>query len=232
MQGLLGEGGSECLVGVFDGHGPMGCLVSETVRDRLPERIAEAVRALRVGQQGARSMPGVCRSLSAAASADSTSTGTGTDSPPPGEGSGSGSARVQGNPRRRWREWKQALLREFQGMEGEVKSQGRGDVAYLSGTSVVLAVLEGNFLVVGHLGDSRAILCRAEETTTGAGACAGEENTTLRGLPLTAEHRCTRAGGRTCFGLQMRPRPTWTRCILSFAHLRPPWQQSLLSYYA
>lgn len=192
-QGCLGEGGSECLVGVFDGHGPMGCLVSGTARDRLPERVAGAVRALRAKQRKPRGSHGVHPSPEANAPGGRTSPGT--DCLPEGEESGSGSGRVRGSRRTRWREWKQALQQGFEGVEAEVKAQGGGDVARLSGTSALVAILEDGLLVVGHLGDSRAILCRAGEGEDGSGGSVGKDSPTLSTLPLTVEHRCTRAGG-------------------------------------
>ncbi|XP_038899305.1 probable protein phosphatase 2C 72 [Benincasa hispida] len=103
------------LVGVFDGHGQNGHIVSNIVKNRLP--------SLLLGQITAKS------SLMQSKSFD---------------------------------KWKEAFETSFKVMDKEIKLQENLDCS-CSGSTAVVLVKQGDNLVIGNLGDSRAVMGRMRD---------------------------------------------------------------------
>ncbi|RAL52046.1 hypothetical protein DM860_016544 [Cuscuta australis] len=59
--------------------------------------------------------------------------------------------------------WKSHFLKSFRDMDDELEGEGRID-SYCSGTTAVTLIKQGEHLVIGNLGDSRAVMCTRDDT--------------------------------------------------------------------
>lgn len=127
------------LCGVFDGHGPFGHLVAKRVRDHLPLKLNS-------------NMPteDICDNASGIASINiaSEETPLSTDA---------GSDKEEEKTADFYAVMKDSLLKAFKAMDKDLRLHGNID-CFFSGTTAVTVVKQGRDLVIGNLGDSRAIL--------------------------------------------------------------------------
>ncbi|XP_004492511.1 probable protein phosphatase 2C 65 [Cicer arietinum] len=122
------------LCGVFDGHGPLGHKVSQFIRDNLPLKLSAAIK---MAQQKAN------RYYEANNADLETFDGVRNDN----------------NLRNiSLASWEGCFLKSFDEMD-EYLAQEINTDSYCSGCTAVTLIKQGDQLIVGNLGDSRAILC-------------------------------------------------------------------------
>ncbi|XP_008782938.1 probable protein phosphatase 2C 66 isoform X2 [Phoenix dactylifera] len=139
--------------GVFDGHGPFGHLVARKVRDSLPLKLC----AEWIGNVSGHNSPSQNGFLPGSANfEESTSVIIDDEWAEP----------VDADENEKLPEMyltlKQSLLKASRLMDKELKVQPRID-CFCSGTTAVTIVKQGQDLVVGNVGDSRAIMGRRDE---------------------------------------------------------------------
>ncbi|CAL0328317.1 unnamed protein product [Lupinus luteus] len=123
--------------GVFDGHGPLGHKVSQYIRDKLPLKLSEAIK---MAQQNA------CRFYDANESE-----------------SGSYDDIYDGNNQcMSLAAWEGCFLKSFDEIDENLAQEINTD-SYCSGSTAVTVIKQGDQLIVGNLGDSRAVLCTSGE---------------------------------------------------------------------
>ncbi|CAH9103249.1 unnamed protein product [Cuscuta europaea] len=59
--------------------------------------------------------------------------------------------------------WKSHFQKSFRDMDNELEGEGRID-SYCSGTTAVTLIKQGEHLILGNLGDSRAVMCTRDDT--------------------------------------------------------------------
>ncbi|CAI8584962.1 unnamed protein product [Vicia faba] len=123
------------LCGVFDGHGPLGHKVSQFIRDNLPLKLAAAIK---MAQQKANRYY------------DATDADTETF-----DDVHNGSHRHNNIS---LASWEGCFLKSFDEMDEHLAQEVNTD-SYCSGCTAVTLIKQGDQLIVGNLGDSRAILC-------------------------------------------------------------------------
>jgi hypothetical protein len=135
----FGSRSDTTLCGVFDGHGPFGHLVAKRVRDHLPLKLNSHM-----------STEDICDNASRIALIDiaSEETPLSTDA---------GSDKEQEKSDDFFAVMKDSLLKAFKVMDKDLRLHGNID-CFFSGTTAVTVVKQGRDLVIGNLGDSRAIL--------------------------------------------------------------------------
>ncbi|XP_061362125.1 probable protein phosphatase 2C 65 [Gastrolobium bilobum] len=121
------------LCGVFDGHGPLGHKVSQFIRDNLPSKLSAAIK---MSQQKA------CKYYDAN-DAD-------TDD-----------AYDENYNNMSLASWEACFLKTFDEMDDHLAQEINTD-SYCSGCTAVTLIKQGDQLIVGNLGDSRAVLCTRE----------------------------------------------------------------------
>nr|CAD1824454.1 unnamed protein product [Ananas comosus var. bracteatus] len=122
--------------GVFDGHGPFGHLVAGKVRDILPLMLSANIKMERSRSASSKGTSSVCQ--------DEASTG-----------SGESEARVAGEEA--LETLAKSILTSFRIMDKEL-SLRRNINSFVSGTTAVTLIKQGEDLLIGNLGDSRAVL--------------------------------------------------------------------------
>ncbi|XP_030536603.2 probable protein phosphatase 2C 33 [Rhodamnia argentea] len=134
--------------GVFDGHGPFGHMVAKKVRDSLPLKLS-AQWELKVSSPDGRSDIS-CRAIGSMNS-EQTSIKTVEDVKtfPNHEQSESHSDTIL--------TLKESFLKAFKVMDKELKLHPQID-CYCSGTTAIALVKQGHDLLIGNVGDSRAVL--------------------------------------------------------------------------
>ncbi|OIW01338.1 hypothetical protein TanjilG_20520 [Lupinus angustifolius] len=120
--------------GVFDGHGPIGHKVSQYIRDNLPLKLSSAIR---IAQQKA------CRFYDA----NESESGSCYDDIYDDNNIGMSLA-----------SWEGCFLKSFDEMDEHLAQEINIDT-YCSGSTAVTVVKQGDQLIIGNLGDSRAVLC-------------------------------------------------------------------------
>ncbi|XP_028792217.1 LOW QUALITY PROTEIN: probable protein phosphatase 2C 33 [Neltuma alba] len=135
--------------GVFDGHGPFGHMVAKRVRDSLPLKLSSHWELNAAGGEVLKEISinttGIMNSEEAAfVSADEESR-TSIDS-----------EKWKSTPEI-FRTLKESFLRAFKVMDRELKMHPSID-CFCSGTTAVTLVKQGLDLVIGNVGDSRAVL--------------------------------------------------------------------------
>ncbi|KAK7287252.1 hypothetical protein RIF29_00425 [Crotalaria pallida] len=120
--------------GVFDGHGPLGHKVSQCVRDNLPLKLSEAIK---MAQQKA------CRFYDA----NESETGSCYDD-----------LYDENNHNMSLAAWEGCFLKSFDEMDEHLAREVNTD-SYCSGSTAVTIIKQGDQLIIGNLGDSRAVLC-------------------------------------------------------------------------
>lgn len=119
--------------GVFDGHGPQGHKVSQFIRDNLPSKLSSAIE---ISQQKAIKFYD-------ANDADTTSYDDLYD---------------ENNPNMPLASWEGCFMKSFVEMDDYLAQEINTD-SYCSGCTAVTLIKQGDQLIVGNLGDSRAVLC-------------------------------------------------------------------------
>uniref|UniRef100_A0ACD5UYX1 Uncharacterized protein n=1 Tax=Avena sativa TaxID=4498 RepID=A0ACD5UYX1_AVESA len=135
--------------GVFDGHGPQGHLVSKRVRDILPMKLSA-----NIGRDEYKEM-----------SNSSVTNGTteGGTAKPVVEDTGASLETVEnGGYPEIFTSLRTSFLRAFYVMDRDLKSHKDIDCLF-SGTTAVTVIKQGHDLIIGNLGDSRAILATRNE---------------------------------------------------------------------
>ncbi|XP_020219261.1 probable protein phosphatase 2C 65 [Cajanus cajan] len=120
--------------GVFDGHGPLGHKVSQFIRDNLPSKLSAAIE---ISQQKAIKYYD-------ANDAETASFDDVYDD--------------YSSPNMSLAAWEGCFLKSFDEMD-EYLAQEINTDSYCSGCTAVTLIKQGDQLIVGNLGDSRAILC-------------------------------------------------------------------------
>ncbi|CAL1404327.1 unnamed protein product [Linum trigynum] len=135
--------------GVFDGHGPSGHLVAKKVRDSLPLKLrAQWELDCTSGELGLMSGNTVGRNALAECSLIS------FQSESPTENLDNGKKDVQTDI---FLTFKDSFLKAFKAMDKELQVHPYID-CYCSGTTAVTVIKQGRDLVIGNVGDSRAVL--------------------------------------------------------------------------
>ncbi|KAJ0986982.1 hypothetical protein J5N97_005338 [Dioscorea zingiberensis] len=134
--------------GVFDGHGPFGHLVARKVRDSLPLKLCTQWRANTSDNNSSLqngSVPGSMNSEETASiSIDD-------------EWAESVDVDENGKLPETYSALKQSLLKSFKLMDKELKLNSTID-CFCSGTTAVTVLKKGHDLVIGNVGDSRAVM--------------------------------------------------------------------------
>ncbi|KAL1352814.1 hypothetical protein HN51_016792 [Arachis hypogaea] len=118
--------------GVFDGHGPLGHKVSQYIRDNLPSKLSAAIK---LAQQKANNYY----------DDSDADTSTFDDS----------------NQNMSLASWEGCFIKTFKEMDDYLAKDINTD-SYCSGCTAVTVIRQGDQLIIGNLGDSRAILCTRE----------------------------------------------------------------------
>lgn len=135
--------------GVFDGHGPQGHLVSKRVRDVLPMKLSA-----NLGRDEYKEMSN--------SSITNGTTEGGTAKPVVEDADAAfGTVENEGYPEI-FTALRTSFLRAFYVMDRDLKSHKNIDCLF-SGTTAVTVIKQGNDLIIGNLGDSRAILATRGE---------------------------------------------------------------------
>lgn len=115
--------------GVFDGHGPLGHKVSQYIRDNLPSKLSAAIK---LAQQKASNYH----------NANDADTGTFDET----------------NKNLSLASWEGCFLKSFNEMDENLAKDINTD-SYCSGSTAVTVIKQCDQLIIGNLGDSRAVLC-------------------------------------------------------------------------
>ncbi|XP_072977407.1 probable protein phosphatase 2C 66 [Typha angustifolia] len=134
--------------GVFDGHGPFGHMVAKKVRDSLPLKLSTQWRANVAGDNSPH------QNGSASGSMNSEESASVSADDEWGE-----SINVDENEKlpEMYLPLKQSFLKAFNLMDKELKLHPTID-CFCSGSTAVTVIKQGQDLVIGNVGDSRAIL--------------------------------------------------------------------------
>ncbi|KAJ6818506.1 putative protein phosphatase 2C 66 [Iris pallida] len=134
--------------GVFDGHGPYGHLVARKVRDSLPLKLCTQWKANASGEHGPHQNGSASGSLN---SEETASINIDEDLCEP--------LNVDENGKlpEMYPILKQSLLKAFKLMDKELKLHPAID-CFCSGSTAVTMIKQGQDIVIGNVGDSRAIL--------------------------------------------------------------------------
>ncbi|XVE90612.1 hypothetical protein DITRI_Ditri20bG0091700 [Diplodiscus trichospermus] len=135
--------------GVFDGHGPYGHLVAKRVRDHLPLRLSSHWEVNISREDVLREI-----SLNTAGSVNSEDTAfISADE----ESRASVDLEETEKHPEIFQTLKESFLKAFKVMDRELRMHANID-CFCSGTTAVTLVKQGPFLVIGNVGDSRAVL--------------------------------------------------------------------------
>ncbi|KAL8544697.1 hypothetical protein ACS0TY_005069 [Phlomoides rotata] len=178
--------------GVFDGHGPYGHLVAKRVRDSLPLKLSahwevnvksdEVLREVSLNTTGS-----MCNEDTPLFSADE-------------ESRPSIDVEETGKQPEIFQTLKESFLKAFKVMDRELRMHASID-CFCSGTTAVTLVKQGQDLIIGNVGDSRAVLATRDENDS---LSAVQLTVDLKpNLPAEAE-RIRKYRGRV-FALQDEP---------------------------
>ncbi|GMG99939.1 hypothetical protein Nepgr_001779 [Nepenthes gracilis] len=149
----FGSRSDTTLCGVFDGHGPYGHMVAKRVRDSLPLKISlqwevniKSEEVLREISLNSSSMNSEDVSF---ASADE-------------ESRASVDLEETNKHPEIFQTLKESFLKAFKVMDRELRAHTSID-CFCSGTTAVTLIKQGQFLVIGNVGDSRAVLGTRDE---------------------------------------------------------------------
>nr|AAL32574.1 putative protein phosphatase-2C (PP2C) [Arabidopsis thaliana] len=153
--------------GVFDGHGPYGHMVAKRVRDNLPLKLSAYWEA-KVPVEG----------VLKAITTDTVNNVTNINNP---EDAAAAAAFVTAEEEPRtsadmeeentetqpelFQTLKESFLKAFKVMDRELKFHGSVD-CFCSGTTAVTLIKQGQYLVVGNVGDSRAVMGTRDSENT------------------------------------------------------------------
>ncbi|XP_072979964.1 probable protein phosphatase 2C 33 [Typha angustifolia] len=170
--------------GVFDGHGPYGHMVARKVRDTLPLKLRDNIRS------------DDCRENNMSYSGSMSEVTSFLDEEP--------SVSIESEEREKipeiFKTLKESFLKAFKLMDKELRLHQSID-CFCSGTTAVTLVKQGQDLVIGNVGDSRAVLGTRNE----CGYFVADQLTVdlKPNLPMELE-RIKRCKGRV-FALQDEP---------------------------
>ncbi|KAJ0234438.1 protein phosphatase 2C 74 [Hirschfeldia incana] len=133
--------------GVFDGHGPYGHVIAKRVRDLLPLKLGSHLEESCVSREDV-----VLKEISLNTAADDRKT---SDSLV--HISANGESRVYSKDQGVVQTLLTSIVKAYRFMDKELKMQVDVD-CFCSGTTAVTMVKQGQHLVVGNIGDSRAVL--------------------------------------------------------------------------
>ncbi|XP_075661422.1 putative protein phosphatase 2C 33 isoform X1 [Castanea sativa] len=136
------------LCGVFDGHGPFGHMVAKKVRDSLPLKLCAQLQLNSFHKDGHDDI--ISGGLGSLTSEESALTST------------DGEAGIHNQNHTDITTMRESFLKAFKVMDKELKLHPSID-CYCSGTTAVTLVKQGRDLVVGNVGDSRAVLGTRDE---------------------------------------------------------------------
>eukprot|EP01018_Ginkgo_biloba_P022357 Gb_24319 [translate_table: standard] len=125
--------------GVFDGHGPYGHLVARRVRDSLPMKLLSFWQSCKEKGNGINGTD----TYNNKRKGKTTSKDFGGD--------------ISSKEPRLFSAWKDTYLKAYKVMDKELRSQPTID-CFCSGSTAVAVVKQGQYLFIGNVGDSRAIL--------------------------------------------------------------------------
>ncbi|KAF8096881.1 hypothetical protein N665_0299s0042 [Sinapis alba] len=184
--------------GVFDGHGPFGHMVAKRVRDNLPLKLSAYWEA-KVPVEGAlkpittvNSASSINNSEDAAAAASFVSA---EEEPRP-----SVNMEEENTHSELFQTLKEAFLKAFKVMDRELKFHGNVD-CFCSGTTAVTLIKQGEYLVVGNVGDSRAVMGTRDDEN---GLVAVQLTVDLKPNLPAEEERIKKCRGRV-FALRDEP---------------------------
>ncbi|KAJ3677595.1 hypothetical protein LUZ60_003319 [Juncus effusus] len=139
--------------GVFDGHGPYGHLVAKKVRDSLPLKLCNEWKALLSGEETNQNQnENENGNISNTVSSDSEEASTLEED----------LIDKEEKIPEVFVPLKQSFLKAFKSMDRDLKFHENID-CFCSGTTAVTVVKKGNDLIIGNLGDSRAIIGTKDE---------------------------------------------------------------------
>ncbi|XP_073305300.1 probable protein phosphatase 2C 33 [Primulina huaijiensis] len=178
--------------GVFDGHGPYGHLVAKQVRDDLPLKLSahwevniksdEVLREVSLNTAGC-----LCSEENSFVSADE-------------EARASIDVDETGKTSEVFQTLKDSFLKAFKVMDRELRMYASID-CFCSGTTAVTLVKQGRDLVIGNVGDSRAVLGTRDENNA---LVAVQLTVDLKPNLPAEEERIRKCKGRV-FSLQDEP---------------------------
>ncbi|XP_020236868.1 probable protein phosphatase 2C 74 [Cajanus cajan] len=120
--------------GVFDGHGPLGHKIAQRIRDKLPSKVSASIKQ---SQQNFSQHH------------DANVSDGGTDS----------EIYVEDQQNMSFASWEESFMRCFKEMDEEIEKNIDTD-GFRGGSTAVTLIKQGDQLIIGNLGDSRAVLCR------------------------------------------------------------------------
>ncbi|XP_054815229.1 probable protein phosphatase 2C 33 [Prosopis cineraria] len=135
--------------GVFDGHGPFGHMVAKRVRDSLPLKLSSHWELNGAGEE-------VLKEISINTTGSMNSEEATFVSADEESRASIDSEEMEKHPEI-FRTLKESFLRAFKVMDRELKMHPSID-CFCSGTTAVTLVKQGRDLVIGNVGDSRAVL--------------------------------------------------------------------------
>ncbi|XP_056842071.1 probable protein phosphatase 2C 33 [Raphanus sativus] len=144
--------------GVFDGHGPYGHMVAKRVRDNLPLKLSTYWEA-KVPAEGALKTITTVNSASninTSEDAAAASFVSAEEEPRPSVDMEEEES-TEESQSELFRTLKEAFLKAFKVMDRELKFHRSVD-CFCSGTTAVTLIKQGEYLVVGNIGDSRAVM--------------------------------------------------------------------------
>ncbi|WOL11344.1 putative protein phosphatase 2C 33 isoform X1 [Canna indica] len=175
------------LCGVFDGHGPYGHMVAKMVRDVLPLKLSINWEGEEFTETSA-SYSGSITSEASSSVALKDEVGACVDIEETDENS------------QTFRSLKDSLLMAFRDMDKELKHNCRFDCSF-SGTTAVTLIKQGQELVIGNVGDSRAVLGTRNQNNS---LIAVQLTMDLKPNLPSEEERITQCSGRV-FALTDEP---------------------------
>ncbi|MCO5599405.1 hypothetical protein L7F22_053508 [Adiantum nelumboides] len=147
--------------GVFDGHGPYGHLVARRVRDSLPSKLASIWKAKMRGDNMLEGEAAAADELDmdlkwvnaqefimeANAGSDEKASADGGNQKVQNDDAGIGMSE----------KWRESFLEAYEAMDTDLRRHPSID-CFCSGTTAVTILKQGEELVIGNVGDSRAVL--------------------------------------------------------------------------
>ncbi|KAL6586815.1 hypothetical protein OROMI_001803 [Orobanche minor] len=143
--------------GVFDGHGPYGHMVAKRVRDSLPLQLSSHWEVSKKSDEVARDV-GVSTTMGSFCS-------EGTSFLSATEEASRASTDVDGNGKQAeiFQTIQESFLKAYKVVDRELRVHANID-CFCSGTTAVTLVKQGQDIVIGNVGDSRAVLATRDES--------------------------------------------------------------------
>ncbi|KAL8246035.1 hypothetical protein R6Q59_007251 [Mikania micrantha] len=164
--------------GVFDGHGPVGHMVGKRVRDSLPLKLSEHWKV------NLKNTDDVLREIGRSLNTEGTSSEASVNF-----------EETDKNPEI-FQTLKESFLKAFKVMDRELSMYANSD-CFCSGTTAVTLIKQGQHLIIGNIGDSRAVLCTRDKDNS------------LIPVQLTVDLKPNLPGGLGNKRTWVNPRPIW-----------------------